>query len=143
MGVSWLSVNVRAWHPDGKRVPDAAFIRRLCPKPAAAVVETHKSRGEWEAARIKLVSVGIDAFAHADEPTEAFAAAVREQLLRAADWLAGLPAPVFNELRRDGFKTDVFIGSWIDQDQFELKLPPEFVAACGRVGLGLSLLTND
>jgi hypothetical protein len=143
MGVSWLTVSVRAWHPDGKRVPDATFIRRLCPKPTTAVIEAHRSRGEWEAARIELVAVRINAFANANEPTEAFAATMREQLLRAADWLAGLPATAFNELRRGGFKTDVFIGSWIDQDQFELELPPEFVAACGRVGLGLSLLTND
>jgi hypothetical protein len=43
----------------------------------------------------------------------------------------------------DGYTTDVFIGAWIDSDQIDLNLPPEFSRECGRLGLPVSLITND
>ena len=38
---------------------------------------------------------------------------------------------------------DVFIGGWMNCDQFDLTLPPEFLLACGRLGLPIDIYTND
>ncbi len=142
MAVAWLTVDLRVWHSDGEQVPDRAFLGKL--KPVARIaVKKHRSREAWESARVTLVSVQADKFDTKDEPSEAFAAAVRKKLLNAAKWLDGQPSALFAGLLDAGYEADVFIESWIDQDQFEVELPPKFIAACGRVGLGVSLLTND
>jgi hypothetical protein len=142
MGVEWLTVDVRVW-TKGKQVPDAAFLSQLIAVPGAEPVETHKSEKEGKSARVTLVAVKVSDFEQEHEPSEAFAKAVRTQLLRAATWLTGQSAGAFACLRDAGFNADVFIESWIDQDQFELELPAEFVVACGRLGLAMKVLTND
>jgi hypothetical protein len=37
----------------------------------------------------------------------------------------------------------MYVGAWIDQDQFDLSLPAAFVLACGNAGLPISVITND
>jgi hypothetical protein len=37
----------------------------------------------------------------------------------------------------------VFFGGWLDGEQFDLDLPAEFLLACGRAGLPISICTND
>ncbi len=51
--------------------------------------------------------------------------------------------PLFEELRTAGRVTEIFVGGWIDQDQFDLDLPTEFLQACGMLGLSISICTND
>ncbi len=50
---------------------------------------------------------------------------------------------MFEELRASGSVTDVFVGGWVTQDQFDLELPPEFLRACGKLVLTVSVCTND
>ncbi len=64
-------------------------------------------------------------------------------LVRAADWLARQPPSLFKEFRTAGRGTDLLIEGWIDQDQFDLDLPVEFLRACGVLGLSVSICTND
>src|SRR5262245_40115054 len=127
--VEWLSFSLRAWDRRGGSVP-ADFIDRLVVAPGDPVAVEG-------GAQVRLLTVAMDEFAHGDTSadagaqTEAFAEAVRDGLLRAAGWLAGQPAWVFEELRARGCVTDVFVGGCIDGDQFDLDLPPEFLRACG------------
>lgn len=136
--VEWLSFSLRAWRGS---VPDD-WIARLAIAPGDPVTVEG-------GAQVRLLAVAMDDFAHVDTTadagaqTEAFAQAVRDGLLGAAGWLAGQPAGVFEELRARGCVTDVFVGGWIDGDQFDLDLPPEFLRACGALGLTVSVCTND
>jgi hypothetical protein len=99
--------------------------------------------------RVRLFSVAQEDFAQVDTTadagakSEAFAAAVHDGLVRAAKWLARQQPEVFERLRADGRVTDVFVGGWMEQDQFDLDLPPEILRACGTLGLTLSICTND
>lgn len=52
-------------------------------------------------------------------------------------------AGVFEELRAAGRDADVSVSGWVERDQFELDLPPEFLRACGALGLAVSVCTND
>ena len=99
--------------------------------------------------RIRLLNIAredlapIDTSNDAGAQSVAFEEAVRDGLLKAANWLNKQPVSVFEDLRKAGCITDIFAGGWIDQDQFDLDIPPEFRPASGRLGLVLSIYTND
>lgn len=46
-------------------------------------------------------------------------------------------------LRAAGLSLRLFIDVRMDQDQMELELPPELLAACGRHGIGIYVISND
>src|SRR5262249_20333893 len=85
--------------------------------------------------RVRLLAVAVEDFAHVDTEIDAgaragaFAAAVRDGVVRAAPWLARQPASVFEELRSAGRGTEVFVGGWVTDDQFDLDVRPEFLWA--------------
>jgi hypothetical protein len=85
----------------------------------------------------------VDTTADAGAQSEAFAGAVHDGLVRAAKWLAQQQPDVFARLRADGRATDLFVGGWIEQDQFDLDFPPDILQACGALGLTVSICTND
>jgi hypothetical protein len=134
--VAWLSFSLRAWDRRGHPIVRSEFLDRLSIGPGdPAVVEDGPG-----VPRIRLLAVAIEDFAQVDTSadagarSEAFAAAVHDGLVRAAGWLARQPASVFEELRAAGRVTDVFVGGWVTQDQFDLDLPPEFLRAWGHWG---------
>ena len=142
MSVQWISVDPRAWRPDRKRVPDAAFTGRLLITPDDRIVSVKKGKVE-QAARVTLVALDAGDFSNVEEPSEAFAEALRAALQRAGRWLSRQPSAVFKDLRQAGCKVDLFIGAWIDMDQLDLDLPPELLRACGKHRLPVSIITND
>jgi hypothetical protein len=143
--VEWLNVSLRAWDPGDRDIKPAEFLDRLLIAPGDPVARVEGPGNP----RVLLASVAREDFAHVDVTTdagarsEAFAAAVHDELVLAAEWLARQPPPLFAELRAAGRRTDVFVGGWIDQDQFDLEFPPEFLQACGALGLTISICTND
>jgi hypothetical protein len=143
--VEWLRFTLRAWDRGGGIVLPAEFQERLSIRPGDPA-QVQEGPG---APRVQLLNVSMEDFADVDKShdagatSEAFAAAVRAGLLVAAKWLDQQPAHVFEELRAAGRMTDVFVGGWVEQDQFDLDLPPEFLRACGRLGLMVSICTND
>jgi hypothetical protein len=143
--VEWLQFTLRAWDRGGTAVRAAEFLDRLI-VDSDDTVRIEDGPG---VPRVRLLSLSIDDFANVDTSedagakSEAFAGALREGLVSAAAWLTRQRATVFKELRAAGRVTDVFVGGWITQDQLDLDLPPEFLQACGALGLTLSVCTND
>jgi len=138
MSLESIRVSLRAWRPDGQPIEASVFDRLVLGTGDA----TRKAAGPG-APRVELLALDAADFARAPEPSEAFAAALREGLARAAAWLAKQPRQVFKELFEAGVTIDIFIGAWIDVDQMDLDLPPAFLEACGERGLAISLITND
>lgn len=143
MGIAWTMVDLRAWDPRGGTVPDKLFISRLRPRPTPVVLAVVKSDSPWQAARLTVAAAELSKFRREKEPTEAWAATLTKQLIRAGRWLTKFPAGALNELRRKGYEADVVVTAWIDQDQFDVVLPVEFVAGCARHKLSISVHTND
>ena len=79
----------------------------------------------------------------AEEPTEAFAQRVQQAFDDAASVLAGCSRQGLDEWRSHGKEADVFIGGWLANEQLDLKLPTTFLAQCARLGLSISICTND
>ena len=121
---------------------DEAFLHRLV-FAAGDDFPFEPSRARWQTARVTLLEIHRDAFAGADAPSELFWQAAAKQFARAAEWLDKQPPAVFAEAAGLGLKMDVFIGSWIESDQFDLHLPAAFLRACGKHGLDISVCTND
>jgi hypothetical protein len=143
--VEWLHFTLRAWDRRGdSNVPTQLLDRLMIAPGDPAIVEFGPG-----VPRVRLLSVSMDDFADVDTTkeagaqSEAFAAAIRDGLIRAAEWLARQPVDVFQDLRAAGCITDIFIGGWMTKDQFDLDLPPEFLGACGALGLTVSFCTND
>jgi hypothetical protein len=129
---------LRVW--GGSEKPTAAdLLSRVFISPSDPV---HVEEGPGSP-RIRLLLIDAREFASTPEPSEAFASALRERLLAAAQWLMKQDPAGFQQLRDRGLNTDLFIGGWITDDQFDLDLPPEFLTACGRLGLTVSVCTND
>src|SRR5262249_34189420 len=104
---------------------------------------SHPSNSLYRAATIELFAVSMDECLSAAEPTEEFVVRIDAGLKRAAEWLDTLDPTTFAEWRTAGKTTDIFIGGWMNCDQFDLTLPPEFLLACGRLGLPITICTND
>jgi hypothetical protein len=142
--VEWLDVCLRAWGR-GRKVASPEFLDRLLITPTDPV-SVEEGPG---CPRVRLLAVALNDFAHVDTTadagaqSEAYIAAVHDGLVQAAAWLGRQPHAVFEELRAAGVTTDIFVGAWISQDQFDLHLPPEFLRACGMLGLTISICTND
>jgi hypothetical protein len=140
MSAEWIQVSLRAW------AAHRAVSTELLALFGNQVNGGHMWQGGESigtAALARLVDVTMEQHARAAEPSEAFASSVEAALLEAAVWLQALPLEPFDECRRRGITMDVFIGSWIDQDQFDLNLPAPFILACGRLSLPISIVTND
>ena len=80
---------------------------------------------------------------HEPEPAEAMHARIGEVLQVAARFLDRRPTETFEAFRRARLKVTLFIEPRINQDQMDLTLPPELVAACARQGLGIFIISND
>lgn len=129
---------LQVWRHTGGRPKPGEFLDRLIVDPA----DTVKKR-KTPNPRVDLFMIEQSDFNNADEPSEAFADELASRLTTTAKWLNKQPVVLFKALRDTGFNTDVLITGWIDCDQMDLDLPAVFLKACGRLGLKISIITND
>ena len=143
--VETISVSLRVWDRLGRPVYPFEFVDRLNIVPDDSATVTVGPG----CSRVQLLSVVTGDFSYIDTSndagarSEAMAKTVQDGLVTAAAWLDRQPREVFDELRASGRTTDVSVSGWITDDQFDLELPPEFLQACGRLGLSVSICTND
>jgi hypothetical protein len=133
MSLQWVDVSLRGWKPGA--VTGEEFFASLGLKPEDGFAAEPGDR-PGKTAKVVL------AFAER-QPEKGCVGQVEVQLRRAAQWLSSRPPGVFDSLRAQGLKLDVFVGGWIDGDQMDLSFPPEFLLACGQAGLGIEIYTND
>ena len=103
----------------------------------------HASDSAWRCATAQLFAVSMDDVKDAEEPTEAFAERVQEGFEKAATLLAGCDRLGLDEWRARGNDADVFVGGWLANEQFDLKIPATFLSQCTRLGLSIRICTND
>lgn len=135
MGAHYYSFALTVWRYEGRRPKAAEFLDQLIVDPGDAV----KKRKTL----VDLLLIEQSEFTDAEEPSEVFAEELASRLTIAAEWLNKQPVTLFKALRRTGFNTNVLITGWIDCDQMDLDLPAVFLKACGRLGLKISIITND
>src|SRR5579862_7451364 len=97
--------------------------------------EVRASDNPRRSALLTLVEVAADDCLGAEEPSEEFAARISSALMRASAWLSDDREQGLVQWRKQGNTADVFVDGWSDQNQLYLEFPPEFLLACGRLGL--------
>lgn len=138
MSLENLSVTLQVWSYAGRPPKSSEFLDRLIVDGKDGVRKCKSPRP-----RVDLLSIRAEDFSDEEEPSEAFVAGLESQLTRSAKWLHKQPVTLFNELRSAGYTTELLFSGWIDSDQLDLYLPPALLKACGRLGLRISIITND
>jgi hypothetical protein len=138
MAVEHFSVTLQVWRYQGGPPNPTEFLKQLQIDPTDHV----KARMDPNS-RVDLLLIERSEFADAEEPSEAFVEELESRLTKIAQWLNKQRAGLFSELRESGFYTEILFSAWIDCDQMDLDLPVPFLEACSRLGLKISIITND
>ena len=141
MAVEWIHVCLRAWRSSGEIVGRELFD--LLSYREGDAVRIKESTSAYQTSLIFFVDESLEEHTDATERHESFNSAIEARLLSAAAWLESRDPDAFDRCRAAGLQVDVLIYSWIDQDQFEVTLPPSFLRACGNAGLSIEVITND
>jgi hypothetical protein len=148
MSVGSVLIGLQASRKDGQGVATGEFLAPLNIRPGE-VEAVRADGGSWASGMVYLTVVRYSGFAHVDTTTdagaqsEAFHAGVVEGFRVAARFLDRRPPVVTAAMRNAGLSLRLFVDVRMDQDQMELEFPPELLAACGRHGLGIYLISND
>jgi hypothetical protein len=148
MSVGSVLIGLQASRKDGRGVMTAEFLAPLRIQ-AGEVEATRADGGAWASAMVYLAVVRYSAFADVDTSadagaqSEAFFAGVVEGFRAAGRFLDRRRPEVTAGMRAAGLSVRQFVDVRMDQDQMELELPPEFLAACGRHNLGVYVISND
>jgi hypothetical protein len=140
MAVEWIRFSLRGYggpEPTGSR-----FLELVAWTPATGF-EAEASDSAWRSALIHLFALSIEDCQPGTESYEEFGARMAVGLKRAAEWLNSLSPEALDQWRALDKRADIFIGGWMNDDQFDLTLPPEFLLACGRLELPIEICTND
>lgn len=116
-------------------------LRLLCGHEAAEF-EKRKSTSAYQAEQVIFVSEELSNFV-CDEPHEELANSISKKLINAAKWLNSLDQKVLSSLHKENIEFKVMVCAWLENGQFDLRLVPEFLSACGRLGLAIEVVTND
>jgi hypothetical protein len=148
MAVGSVLIALQASREDGCGVTRGEFLDPLNIRPGE--VEAVKADGgRWTAGLVGFAIVRYSAFDHVDTSedagaqSEAFFAGVVDAFRSAARFLDQRPPSVTAAMRAAGLSLRLFVDVRMDEDQMELELPPELLAACGRHGLGVYVISND
>jgi len=148
MSVGSVLIGLQASRKDGRGVTSAEFLDPLRIRPGE-VEATQADGGAWASGMVYFAVVRFSAFAHVDTTTdagaqsEAFFAGIVEAFRATGRFLDQRSPAVTSALRTAGLSLRLFVEIRMDQDQMELEFPPELLAACGRHGLGIYLISND
>jgi hypothetical protein len=148
VAVGSVLIALQASREDGRSVTRGEFLDPLSIRPGE--VEAIKADGgRWAAGLVYFAVVRYGAFDHIDTSedagaqSEAFFAGVVDAFRGAARFLDRRPPSVTASMRAAGMSLRLFVDVRMDQDQMELELPPELLAACGRHSLGVYVISND
>src|SRR5262245_19574635 len=148
MAVASVLIALQASRHDGRGVTSAEFLDPLNIQPGEAEA-TRADGGAWASGVIYFAIIRYSAFAHIDTSadagaqSEAFFAGIVEAFRGAARFLDERSPSVTAAICAAGLSLRLFVDVRMDQDQMELELPAELLAACSRHGLGVYVISND
>ena len=148
MSVGSVLIGLQASHQVERGVTTDEFLAPLDIRPDE-VEATRADGGAWASGMVYLAVVRYSAFAHVDASadagaqSESFEAAVVEAFRAAGRFLDRRRPEITAGIRAAGLSLQLFVEVRMNQDQMELELPPELLAACGAHGLGIYVISND
>jgi len=144
MGLQWIRVTLRGYGGESSCDDFFSIFGTAVPPDFRAEPSRHNPYLlSWGAALLELFSVDMNELQTFPEPTEVFSERTRQGFERAAEWLHRCATAGLDEWKMEGMKTDVFIGGWLLNEQFDLEIPANFLLECGRLGMAITICTND
>ncbi len=129
-------------------VTAAAFLDPLSIQPGE-VEAVRADGGPWSSGMVYFAVVRYSDFAHVDTSadagaqSEAFYAGVVQAFRKTGTFLDRRAPAITATMQAAGLSLRLFVEVRMNQDQMELELPPELLAACGRHSLGVYIISND
>jgi hypothetical protein len=139
--INQIRASLRAWRPNGGSISPDELVRLFATD--VSKFEVVGSGKPWQASRIVFLDLSSGSFKTLEEPSEGFYDALLQSLLVAAAWLANVSAETMKSLRQSGLMIDVFFDISLDDNQIQLKIPPELSLQLGRLELPVEILSND
>lgn len=145
MAVGSISIILQASRGgrDCRPIPSSAFVSAMMIGKDDCVSEVYASDNLWSSSYVQFAIIRLRDFEQQDAPFEAMTARMHEVLLAIASFLDRRPVELFTGFRDAGLSVRLLIDLWMNQDQMELDLPPELMAACARHHLSLRILSNN
>ena len=137
------AVNLSCTRSGGANIAAEDFVALLSFAAEDKIEDTQSDLGIYRGSFVEFPLVFLGDYSDAEEPTEAYAAAVQEHLLTVAAFLDRQEAAIFEKFRVSGLRVYVYLEVRMDQNQMTLKLPVAFLSACARLGLGIEMISND
>ena len=148
MSVGSVLIGLQASGGDGQGVTTAEFIEPFAIRPGE-VEATRADGGAWASGMVYFAVIRYSDFDHVDKSADAgvqsiaFEAGIAEAFRTASRFPDLRSSAVTTAMRAGGLSLRLFVEVRMDQDQMELEFPPELLAACGRHGLGVYVISND
>ena len=136
-------IALQSSHKDLRNIAYADFVGALEIGPEDQVESTVSDGGMSAASVVVLSITRFRDFSHQPQPWDAMDAQLVSNVKAVANFLDRRPVALFEDFRRRGLNVKLFIDVWMDQDQMGFDFTPELLKACGRVGIGISLISND
>jgi hypothetical protein len=148
MSVGSVLIGLQASRSDSRGVTTAEFIAPLAIRPGE-VEDTVADGGVWTSGMVYFAVVRHSDFDHVDKTadagaqSEAFFAGVMEAFRAAGQFLDRRSPETIAAMRSAGLSLRILVEVRMDQDQIALEFPPNLLAACGRHGLSMYIISND
>lgn len=140
MGTYQVEVFISASDPTGRLVSPERLTQVLGGDPAPYAVTGLNENGAN--ASLDVCQINLEDFTSQEEPSEAFHAATQNALQEFAVWLARISTEPSDQSQNEGLKLVALVYCWIDDNFFDLTLPPQFMAELGRLSLPLQIMTE-
>lgn len=148
MSVGSVLIGLQASWRNGRGVTTAEFLEPLAIQPDE-VEAVRADGGEWASGMVYIAVIRDSQFDHIDSsqdagaPSEAFYAAVVAAFRGAGRFLDQRSPAITAGMMAAGLSLRLFVDVRMNDNQMELELPPDLLAACGRHGIGIFLISND
>lgn len=147
MAVGSVLIALQASRRDGRGVTTGEFLTPLAIQ-SNEVEAMRADGGPWKSGMVHFKVVRHSDFAHVDKSTdagaqtEAFFKGIEAAFLAVAKFFDRRSPEVTTTMQESGLSIRLFVEIRMDQDQMELALPSELMAACGRHGLAAYIISN-
>jgi hypothetical protein len=140
MALESIDVSLRAWRPD---LPPSREVFEMLGITDDEAWRCELHDGPGTAALVSLARDSSEEHSEAANPQHEVQRAITSALRSAGDWIRARPSGAFQRCRDVGYRVDVVMTGWINEDQFDLDLPNTFLASCAEAGLDIRIVTND
>ncbi len=143
MAVLSVLIALQASFGDGRNISESDFIKCLTIAGEDPIEGTTADRGNWASSCINFSIVRLSDFSTEDEPHEAMSATLMTVLNGVSSFLNRQSVAAFEDFQSRELKVNLLVDVRMDEDQMEFDLPSGLIASCGRLGLGIYMISND